>query len=57
LITPSLRGVAVRAPFLHDGCAATLLDRFGPCGGSGHGDVSGLDPAATNDLVAFMQSL
>src|SRR6202041_2414709 len=27
---PSLIGVAARAPFLHDGCAATLQDRFDP---------------------------
>lgn len=35
---PSLVGVAARAPFMHNGCAATLEDRFGPCGGSRHGN-------------------
>ncbi len=27
---PTLTGVATRAPFMHDGCAATLHDRFDP---------------------------
>src|SRR5438270_8690091 len=30
---PSLVGVASRPPFLHNGCAPTLRDRFGTCGG------------------------
>ena len=25
---PSLLGVGARAPFMHDGCATTLMDRF-----------------------------
>ncbi|WP_437755970.1 cytochrome-c peroxidase [Sorangium sp. So ce1389] len=58
LQVPSLIGIAGRAPFMHDGCAATLRDRFDPeCGGHDHGDVSGLAPAQLDDLVAYLESL
>ncbi|WP_437635081.1 cytochrome-c peroxidase [Sorangium sp. So ce854] len=58
LQVPSLLGIAGRAPFMHDGCAATLHDRFDPrCGGDKHGDVSGLSPAQIDDLVAYLESL
>ena len=57
-ITPSLVGVGVRAPLFHDGCAATLEGRFGPCGGGdAHGLTSKLTQAEEADLVAFMRSL
>ena len=40
---PSLIGVGARAPFLHDGCAATLMDRFATCGGGDlHGNMTTL---------------
>lgn len=55
---PSLIGVRDRAPFMHDGCAETLRARFGSaCGGSDHGDVSGLSDPDLDDLVAYMSSL
>jgi hypothetical protein len=55
---PSLRGVRWRAPYMHTGCARTLLDRFSPaCGGGAHGDVSGLTPGQLADLVEYMRSL
>jgi hypothetical protein len=55
---PSLVGVAARAPFMHDGCAKTLRDRFGICGGGDtHGHTSQLTPAQVDDLVAFLESL
>lgn len=55
---PRLIGVAWRAPFLHDGCAATLSDRFGPCGGGdNHGVTSKLTAAQLSDLVSFLQTL
>jgi hypothetical protein len=55
---PSLRGLAWRAPYLHDGCAATLLDRFGPCGGGEqHGHTAQLDGGQLADLVSYLQSL
>ncbi|HEY8945885.1 MAG TPA: cytochrome c peroxidase, partial [Polyangiaceae bacterium] len=56
--TPSLLGVAYRAPFMHDGCAATLRERFEPkCGGTEHGNVENLSPAALDDLIAYLESL
>jgi mono/diheme cytochrome c family protein len=55
---PSLIGVAARAPYLHDGCAPTLLDRFGLCGGGDqHGITSSLSQADLGDLVAYLESL
>ncbi len=57
LQVPSLRGVAWRAPFLHTGCANTLQDRFGPCGGNLHGDVHMLTDTDLGDLVAYLESL
>jgi hypothetical protein len=58
LQVPSLIAVSARAPYMHDGCAATLLDRFDPaCGGSTHGDVSTLSADDLADLVAYLESL
>lgn len=55
---PSLLGVAARPPFLHDGCAATLVDRFGACGGGDkHGHTSQLSQAQITDLVSYLESL
>jgi hypothetical protein len=56
---PSLRGVAARAPYLHDGCAPTLLDRLtGACGGGDqHGHTSQLAPDQLADLVVYLESL
>ena len=44
---------------MHDGCAATLTDRFtGTCGGGDrHGVTSRLDPLQIADLVAYLESL
>jgi hypothetical protein len=58
LQVPMLRGVWARAPFMHDGCAPTLRERFDPaCGGDNHGSIDDLDPEAIDDLVSFLQSL
>ncbi|WP_437278917.1 cytochrome-c peroxidase [Sorangium sp. So ce375] len=58
LQVPSLIGISGRAPFMHDGCAATLHDRFDPaCGGDDHGDVSALTSVQLDDLVAYLESL
>lgn len=55
---PSLVAVSARAPYMHDGCAKTLLDRFDPsCGGDAHGDVSSLSADDIGDLVAYLESL
>jgi len=57
---PSLRGVSWRAPFLHNGCAATLADRFSSAscgGGDRHGATSTLTSAQLGDLETYLQSL
>jgi hypothetical protein len=55
---PSLVGLAYTAPYLHDGCAATLADRFGTCGGGDqHGVTSTLTQAQLSDLIAYLDSL
>jgi mono/diheme cytochrome c family protein len=55
---PSLLGLRWRAPYLHDGCAPTLRDRFGDCGGGDqHGRTSQLAPAQIDDLVAYLETL
>lgn len=55
---PWLVGLAARAPFLHTGCATTLRDRFGPCGGGDkHGRTSQLSAAQISDLVAYLETL
>ena len=58
LQVPSLVAVGYRAPFMHNGCAATLNDRFDPkCGGDQHGNTAGLSDAQRTDLVAYLESL
>lgn len=55
---PSLLGVGARARFMHDGCAATLSNRFGSCGGGdAHGVTSQLAAAELADLVSFLETL
>lgn len=55
---PSLLGLALRAPYLHDGRAPTLLDRFSAAGGGEeHGHTSELGPADLDDLVTYLESL
>jgi mono/diheme cytochrome c family protein len=57
LQVPSLIGVGLRGPWLHDGCAKTLQQRFDPeCGGKAHGRRM-LTAAQRNDLVAYLESL
>ncbi|MFO0605283.1 MAG: cytochrome-c peroxidase [Polyangiales bacterium] len=58
LQVPALHGLAWRAPYLHNGCAPTLRDRFGACGGGDrHGRTSHLTPAQLGDLVAYLDTL
>jgi cytochrome c peroxidase len=55
---PSLVGIRNRAPFMHDGCAETLADRFDEsCGGDKHGKIDQLSQSDINDLVTYMLSL
>jgi cytochrome c peroxidase len=55
---PSLRGVIWRAPYLHDGRAPTLTDRFSSVGGGDqHGLTSKLSADQISDLVAYLGTL
>lgn len=57
---PSLLGLAARAPYMHDGCAKTLEDRFTTpsCGGGdAHGKTSHLTTNQVADLVAYLKTL
>ena len=57
-VTPSLIGVGLRAPLMHDGCAVNLRARFGACGGGdSHGKTSHLSDGEYDDMVAFLRSL
>jgi len=58
LQVPSLVAVGYRAPFMHNGCAATLADRFDPaCGGKVHGNTANLSAQDKADLVAYLETL
>jgi cytochrome c peroxidase len=55
---PSLVGIGTRGPYMHNGCAETLRDRFGACGGGDkHGVTSRLAPGQIDDLVSFLNTL
>ena len=55
---PSLVGIGTRGPYMHDGCALTLKDRFGPCGGGDkHGVTSKLSSGQVDDLIAYLDTL
>ena len=54
---PSLVGIASHPPFMHDGCATRLIDRFGSCGGSNHGKTDHLSKSQVNDLVTYLETL
>ena len=58
-VVPSLKGIAARAPYLHDGCAKTLRDRFneGCGGGDRHGQTSQLNEGELGDLVTYLETL
>lgn len=58
-MVPSLKGIASRAPYLHDGCAKTLRDRFsvGCGGGDRHGQTSQLSESQIDDLVTYLETL
>jgi hypothetical protein len=52
---PSLEALRWRGPWMHDGCAQTLADRFTPdCGGTAHGTVA---PGDVDALIAFLKTL
>jgi len=56
---PQLHGLGLRAPYMHNGCAATLKDRFGSsCGGDVRHSVGGvLSDAQISDLVGYLETL
>jgi cytochrome c553 len=54
---PPLVGVGWRAPFLHNGCAATLGERFTKCATTGHGDLTSLSTQDIADLTTYLESL
>jgi cytochrome c peroxidase len=57
LQVPRLVELSYRAPFLHDGRAPTLEDRFRPLGGGdAHGTTSQLTAAQVTDLVTYLRS-
>lgn len=57
LQVPSLIGVWARAPYMHDGCATTLLDRFTRCDSGEHGNLKGLGGDDLNAIVAYLETL
>jgi DNA-binding beta-propeller fold protein YncE len=59
LQVPSLLGLTRRAPYMHNGCALTIADRFTSCGGGDdqHGVISHLSSSELTDLVAYLNSL
>ncbi|WP_437818990.1 cytochrome-c peroxidase [Sorangium sp. So ce1078] len=57
---PSLVRIGARAPFMHNGCATSLRDRFTDpaCGGGDlHGKTSHLSEDQIDDLVAYLETL
>jgi cytochrome c553 len=54
---PPLVGVGWRTPLMHDGCATTMLDRFGKCSTSTHGSTASLSSGDIVDLATYLQSL
>ena len=57
---PQLHGLGMRAPYMHDGCAATLQDRFATAtcgGGTQHGNASTLSSTQLTDLIAYLDTL
>jgi len=57
---PSLVGIGSRGPFMHNGCAKTLADRFSDtaCGGGNkHGNVAGFSSNEMSDLITYLKSI
>lgn len=55
--TPTLLGVGLRPALFHDGCAKSLDQRFGVCGGTAHGKPELLSADERADMIAFLRSL
>jgi len=52
-----LAGIWSRAPYLHDGCAKTLLDRFTTCDTGQHGVVNQLKSDELRALTDYLETL
>ncbi len=53
---PSLKALRWRGPWMHDGCAKTLEQRFDPaCGGKSHGST--VAPEDLPDLIEYLKAL
>ena len=57
LQVPGLIGLWARAPYLHDGCAKTLDERFTHCDTGKHGNIKGLTPDDVASLTAYLETL
>jgi cytochrome c peroxidase len=54
---PGLVGLWARAPYLHDGCAKTLLDRFTTCDTGKHGMVNQLKSDDLRALTDYLETM
>lgn len=54
--TPVLRGLALRAPYLHDGSAQTLEDVLDGARSGEHGDLSGASDEDVEHLLSYLQA-
>jgi hypothetical protein len=54
---PPLVGVGWRTPLFHDGCAASVADRFGKCATPQHGSTAQLSSQDVGDLTAYLDTL
>jgi cytochrome c553 len=54
---PPLVGVGWRTPLMHDGCAATIGERFKLCVTAGHGVTNMLAAQDLSDLTAYLETL
>jgi cytochrome c peroxidase len=57
LQVPGLVGLWARAPYLHDGCAPTLMDRFTKCDTGQHGNVGRLASDDVRALTDYLETL
>jgi mono/diheme cytochrome c family protein len=57
LQVPGLVGLWARAPYLHDGCAETLMDRFTSCDTGKHGAVKQLKSDDLRALTDYLETL
>jgi cytochrome c peroxidase len=57
LQVPGLVGLWARAPYLHNGCAKTLGERFTSCDSGKHGNLKGLSSDDFGALSAYLETL